>query len=147
MSMDIFPFIEATEEETSEAEVELPLAKEYAWDFDKQDFRYKNGKMFFVEGNEAIKVWLWKLFKTERFKEIIFSWEYGSEAHELIGQGYSRALTSSEAERYVREAIEYNLSNYVTDIRDFRAEFNNSERQLTIAFVAETPYGEVEYIE
>lgn len=141
--MEIFPFIEATEEESEL--VELPLAKEYAWDFEKQDFRYKNGKMFFVEGKEAVKVWLWKLFKTERFREIIFSWNYGSETHVLTGQGYSKALTSSEAERYVREAIAYNLSDYVTGISHFTVNFNNSERLLSISFTAETPYGEVEY--
>lgn len=143
--MEIFPFIEATEEEIEL--VELPMAKEYAWDFEKQDFRYKNGKMFFVEGKEAIKVWLWKLLKTERFREVIFSWDYGSELHELIGQGYSKELTSSEAERYVKEAIEYNLSDYVTGISNFTVNFNNSERLLSISFTAETPYGEVEYIE
>lgn len=143
--VEIFPFIEATEEETEEIEEELPLAKEYAWNFDKEDFRYKNGKMYFVEGNEAIKVWLWKLLKTERFRDLIFTWDYGSEIHELIGQGYTQGLTNSEAERYVREAIEYNLSDYVTDISDFEVDFN--DRLLSISFIATTPYGEVEYNE
>lgn len=141
--MDIFPFIEAVEEEVEL--VEVPLAREYAWDFQKQDFRFKNGRMFIVEGKEAVKVWLWKLLKTERFKYLIFSWNYGNETQDLIGQGYSKELTSSEAERYVREAIEYNLSDYVTEISDFTANFNNNE--LTIYFKAQTPYGEVEYIE
>lgn len=141
--MEIFPFIDVPE--TEETPEELPLAKEYAWDFDKLDFRYRNGKMFFVEGTEAVKIWLWKLFNTERFREMIFSWDYGSEVHELIGQGYSKALTNSEAERYVREAIDYNLSDYVTGISDFSVNYNDSDRRLLISFTAETPYGEVEY--
>lgn len=143
--VDIFPFIEATEETIEELETELPLAKEYAWDFDKQDFRYKNGKMFFVFGNEAIKIWLWKLFKTVRFREVIFTWDYGSEIHGLIGRGYTQDLINSEAERYIREAIEYNLSNYVTDINDVEIVFDDN--LLTISFTAITPYGEVEYSE
>lgn len=141
----IFPFIEATEEEVEELEVELPLAKEYAWDFNKQDFRYKNGKMYFAYGNEAIKIWLWKLLKTERFRYLIFSWDYGNEIIELIGQGYTQALINSEAERYVREAIEYNLSDYVTDITDVEITF--VDRLLSVSFTAITPYGEVQYNE
>lgn len=141
--MEIFPFIEATEEEIEL--VELPLAREYAWNFKKEDFKYKNGKFYIVEGKEAVKVWLWKLLKTRRYKEIIFSWDYGNQSHELIGRGYTKQLIDSEVERYVREAIEYNLAEYVTEINDFLVDFKSSENLLSVSFTAITPYGEVEY--
>lgn len=137
----IFPFIDP-QEIPIETEQELPLAKEWAWDFERLDFKTKDGKMYLVEGKEAVKIWIWKLFMTTRYREIIFDWDYGSELEDLIGQGYTQGYLNSEAERYVREAIEYNLKDYVTDVRNVNVTFN--EGTLTIEFTAITPYGEVE---
>jgi len=142
MMSRIFPFIDPQAIETEA--VALPMAKEYAWNFDKlkPEFKFRNGKMYLVEGKEAIKVWLWKLFMTTRYREIIFDWDYGSELENLIGQGYTQGLLNSEAERYVREAIRFNLKDYVTDVRNVVVTF--FEGTLTIEFTAITPYGEVE---
>lgn len=139
----IFPFIEI-DEEMEPQEEELRLAREYAWDFERMDFKYKNGKMYFVEGNEAIKIWLWKLFKTNRFRELIYSWDYGHELEDLIGQGFTEGYLNSEAERYVREAIEYNIGEYATDIQNMEVGFKGDK--LTVEFKVITPYGEVDII-
>ncbi len=139
----IFPFIEIDEELEIE-ESEVPLAKEYAWDFARNDFKYKNGRMYFVEGNEAIKIWLWKLFKTNRFRKLIYSWDYGNELEELIGQGFTQGYLNSEAERYVREAIEYNLDRYVTDISDMEISFTDSTLDISCTVI--TIYGEVDFV-
>ena len=136
----IFPFIDPQEIEIEGREV--PYAKEYAWDFEELEFKFKDGKMYLVEGLEAIKIWLWKLFMTTRYREVIFDWDYASELESLIGQGYTQGYLNSEAERYVREAIKYNLSDYVTGVRNVVVTFN--EGRLTIEFTAITIYGEVE---
>jgi len=137
----IFPFMDP-QEIPIETEQELPMAREWAWDFEKMDFKFKNGKMYQVEGKEAVKIWLWKLFMTARYRQVIFDWDYGHELENLIGQGYTQGYLNSEAERYVREAIEYNLKDYVTDVRNVNVSFD--EGTLTIEFTAITPYGEVE---
>ena len=137
--MEIFPFIDPQE---IPIENELPMAEEWAWDFEKLDFKLKDGKMYQVEGKEAVKIWLWKLFMTARYRQVIFDWDYGHELENLIGQGYTQGYLNSEAERYVREAIEYNLKDYVTDVRNVNVSFD--EGTLTIEFTAITPYGEVE---
>ena len=136
----VFPFTDPQEMEIEETE--LPMAREWAWDFDKLDFKLKDGKMYQVEGKEAVKIWLWKLFMTARYRQVIFDWDYGHELENLIGQGYTQGYLNSEAERYVREAIEYNLKDYVTDVRNVIVTFD--EGTLTIEFTAITPYGEVE---
>ena len=136
----VFPFTDPQEMEIEETE--LPMAREWAWDFDKLDFKLKDGKMYQVEGKEAVKIWLWKLFMTARYRQVIFDWDYGHELENLIGQGYTQGYLNSEAERYVREAIEYNLKDYVTDVRNVNVSFD--EGTLTIEFTAITPYGEVE---
>lgn len=136
----IFPFIDPQEIEMEE--IELPMAVEYAWDFKKLDFKLKDGEMYLVEGIEAVKIWIWKLFMTSRYRCLIFNWDYGNELEELIGQGYTQGYLNSEAERYIREAIDYNLKDYVTDVKNVVVTFN--EGTLTIEFTAVTPYGEVE---
>ena len=55
---DEFPF---TGTNTIATEEDLPLYKEYAWDFDTDKFIYDNaGNHVLGEGNEAIKVWIYK---------------------------------------------------------------------------------------
>ena len=138
--MSIFPFTDPQEVEI--VEDELPMAREWAWDFERMQFKTINGRMYQVEGKEAVKIWLWKLFKTVRYRELIFDWDYGSELETLIGRAYTHPFLRSEAERMVREAVEYNLSGYVTEVRNMKISFDDG--LLIIEFRAITPYGEVE---
>ena len=141
MTDSIFPFVDPQETEIT-TQQELSFAKEWAWDFKRLDFKTKNGKMYLVEGTEAVKVWIWKLFMTQRYRALIFTWDYGNELENLIGKGYTQGLVNAEAERYVREATGYNLKGYVTDVRNVITTFR--DETLTIEFIAITPYGEVE---
>lgn len=136
--MSIFPFTDPVE--LVDEVKELPIAREWAWDFEELDFKTRNGKMYQVEGNEAIKIWIWKLLNTPRYRYMIFSWDYGHEMEDLIGK-YTRGFTESEAERFVKEAVEYSLSDYVSETKDF--EISLSEDILKVEFTAVTIYGEV----
>ena len=143
MTESIFPFMDPQEVEIDEEEV--PVAQEYAWDFERSDFKTRNGRMYLVERDDAIKIWLWKLFNTARFRYLIYNWDFGHELEELIGLGYTEGYLTSEAERHVREAVEYNLEDYVIGLSNINVDF--SEGNLRISFVAETIYGgEVEMI-
>ena len=88
--MNIFPFISYEENVVNN---EMPLYKEVG----------KNLEI--VEGNEAIKIWIWKALKVPRYQYVIYSWNYGSELLSLIGKAYTRGLTCSEASRYIKEAL------------------------------------------
>lgn len=145
MAESIFPFMDPEEEEV-EDNIEVSIAKEWAWDFDNEEFKTRNGRMYLVEGKEAVKIWLWKLFKTIRFRELIYNWDYGHELDELIGLGFTKGYLNSEAERYVKEAIEYNLGEYVTDIEDFEVDFEVDFKgsTLSVKFKAITIYGGLE---
>ena len=117
--MSIFPFMDPEQFEIQE-EIgeEIITPKEWAWDFEECDFKMKDGKMYIVEGTEAIKIWIWKIFQTPRYRYIIYSWDYGHELEDLIGQGGSDLFIKSEAERFIREAIWPTLNGYVQDIKD-----------------------------
>ena len=141
MEESLFPFMDPQEVLVGETETELPLAKEWAWDFERLDFKLKDGKMYQVEGKEAIKIWLWKIFQTPRYRYLIYSWDYGHELESLIGQG-SQSFIRAEAERLIKEAIWSTLNGYVEDIKNLEIDLVNDV--LDISFTAITPYGEVE---
>lgn len=141
MTESMFPFMDPQEIQLEETETELPMAREWAWNFEKLDFKLKDGKMYQVEGKEAVKIWLWKIFQTPRYRYLIHSWDYGHELENLIGQG-SQSFIKAEAERLIKEAIWPTLNGYVEDIKNLEIDLVNDG--LGINFTAITPYGEVE---
>ena len=138
--MSIFPFIDPQEVEV--VDNILPMANEWAWDFEKLEFKFMDGKMYKVEGIEAIKIWVWKIFQTPRYRYLIYSWDYGHELEDLIGKNYTTQLAQSEIKRYVKEAILTTLEGYVVEVKNFNIEFTKDK--LSVSFTIITPYGEVD---
>ena len=112
---------------------------EVGWDFLKDKPIIKNNEFIIVEGKEAIKVWIYKAIKTVRYQYPIYSWDYGCEINSLIGQNYTKGLTKSESERYIKEAILINP--YITDVKII--DINFSEDILSVSIQVDTIYGEV----
>jgi hypothetical protein len=142
-SLSILPEFDVEAEEiiteNMESE-ELPVPKEYAWDFENNNFILKDGKFIIVEGTEAIKIWVWKSLNAKRFKYLAYSWDYGHELEDLIGQGLSREALSSEVERYLNECLEINP--YISDVTDIAFDIDGSK--VSISFKVITIYGEVD---
>lgn len=132
----IFPSIAF---KTSEVSDGLTLLKEYAWDFDKKDFLLKDGKFQIVSGTEALKIWIWKALKTERYRYLAYSFDYGSEIDTLTGKAYTKAIMKSEIERYLKEALL--ISPYIKAVKDISIDMSGSS--ITIEFNVNSVYGEV----
>ena len=80
--------------------------KSFLFDFEKGDFVLKDGKLVSVEGLEALKVWIEKTLRTERFKfEVYEGTEYGSRIQDLIGSVYPLDFIKIELEREITEAL------------------------------------------
>ena len=122
---------EKLEEELDEKEV----PREY-------EINFETGQLTgnIVEGIQAIKVWIWLALQVKRYNHTIYTWDYGTEIDDLIGKGYSSDYIESEAERMTEECLLMNEN--ITGISDFKIEINGTK--ASIAFVAETVYGEVE---
>ncbi len=133
--MGLFPtYIEsdAITEETQESKI----PKEYEIDF-------KTGQLTgrIVEGVEAIKVWIWLVLQTPRYRYYIYSWDYGNEFEELIGRGYSEEYINAEAQRMTEDCLLVN--EHIESITDFSVGMEND--QLTISFTANTIYGTIQF--
>lgn len=134
--MSILPtFWEDTIETLTIATSALPVPREYGIDF-------KTGELTgaIVTGKEAIAVWIWNCLHTERFRYAIYSWQYGVEYEQYIGQTVSNEFLIADAQTETEEALTVNP--YITGISDFDISFSGST--LSISFTAETTLGDLE---
>ncbi len=143
--MSILPALDVNIDDVINQSIEdsssiLAIPREYAWDFENNDFLLKDGKFVIVEGKEALKVWMWKALHTVKMRYSIYSDNYGHDLDSLIGQGFSSGLIESEARRIVWECI--SLNPHITGIENFSTTYDGDT--LTISFTALTDQGEVD---
>lgn len=86
------------------------LGKSFLFDFDKGDFVVKDGKLVAAENIEALKIWVEKILRTEKFKFKIYKKdtkrEYGITLQDLIvGYDYPKQFIEAEIKREVTEAL------------------------------------------
>ena len=138
--MSLFPFVSNVDE--VKVDNSFPLYKEVAWDFEKDTPIIQNGDFKIVEGNEAIKVWVYKALLTPRYNYSVYSWDYGSELMDLVGKAYTQSLTKEEAKRYIKEALLINP--YILEVTIVDTSFNNGLLSADIKIT--TIYGESEVV-
>jgi len=132
--MSLFPtYIENDEELETEIEETKP-PKEYDIDFSTGQL---TGKI--VEGLAAIKIWIWLALQIPRYRYYIYSWDYGNEYEDLIGQGYTEEYIETEALRITEDCLLIN--EHIQSVTDFTTTVVNEK--LTISFTANTIYGEI----
>ena len=136
--MSLFPFVSSVDD--VKIDNSFPLYKEVAWDFKKNIPILENGDFKIVEGNEAIKVWVYKAILTPRYNYSIYTWDYGSELLDLIGKAYTPSLTKEEAKRLIKEALEINP--YILEVEITDINFKDCLLSADIKIV--TIYGESE---
>lgn len=78
---------------------------EYAYDFENNRLKTKNGRHYYVYGNEAMKIWIYKAIISSRFKHSAYTDRFGTEIYSLIGEVISSKFKEAEIKRYIIEAI------------------------------------------
>lgn len=100
--------------------------KTFLYDFDKGDFVIKDGRLVEIEGKEAIKVWIEKILRTEKFKFEVYKEdeeidEYGISIKDLIqGRKVPQFFLQSELRREIEKALKRNIE--IDRIEDFKTE-------------------------
>lgn len=136
-----YAFIPATltEETGINNETELPIFKELAFDFQTGQLKTQGGQYYYVEKNEAIKVWIYKALFSSRYTYLAYSTNYGNEIYTLIGRYLEKELLYSELKRMIEEALLCNP--YITSLTDFQINRQGSKVECT--FSVNTIYGNV----
>ena len=113
---------------TNITDTSVPLLKEYAWDFDKDEIVLdRNGKFIIVEGVEALKVRNYLSLRIYKGRFFIYKNKVGTKLKDLIGK--SRSYVSLRVEEMIYEAIVDNV--YVTDIENLEISYINDKVIVT----------------
>lgn len=91
---------------------------DYAYDFEQNALKLRDGKHYFVYGNEAMKIWIYKATITARFRYSAYSDRFGSEIFDLVGEVISNKLKKEEIKRYILEAIM--VHPYMVAVKDIQ---------------------------
>lgn len=78
---------------------------EYAYDFENNELLTTRGRHYYVYGNEAMKIWIYKCMLSERFRFSAYTDRFGTEVFTLIGEVISTKLKEAEVKRYITEAV------------------------------------------
>lgn len=124
-------------EDTQSSEEAIP--REYKYDFTERKFALSNGSPQWVEGLEAIKIWIYKTLLTQRGYFMAYSFEYGQDYEDLIGSELSIAALKSEAKRITEEALFDNKN--ILKLEEFDAKISGDK--IEISFIAITKYGNI----
>jgi hypothetical protein len=88
---------------------------------------------------QAVEQAVYKILNTERYKHVIYSWNYGVELEELFGKPMPYVLP--EIPRRIREALIQD--DRINDVVDFDLSYTNDGSVLA-KFTVETIYGELQ---
>lgn len=118
------------------------VGKSFLFDFSKGDFSVTDGKLQEINNIEALKLWIEKVLRTEKFKFGIYEGtDYGiTDIKELLVSGFPLQFIQAEIEREVKETLLKN--NQIKYVGNFKFEYNR--RLLTVKFDCSTIYGQIE---
>lgn len=135
--MSVFPFISPELLQEDRKPEDLLLFREYAYDFEHNRLKLRDGRPYLIEGNEALKVWIFKALHTTRFRHVAYSPSFGNEVESVIGRTMDPGILSSELQRFVIEALMVNP--YIEELNNFK--FTRSGSHLAVEFDVTTVYG------
>ena len=136
MTRQLFPLFQTAVQPAAA----LPLYRDVAMDYEAGVPVCSGGQPVLVSGLEAVKSWAWRAVATARYRYSCFSWDYGCELEQLVGQPYGNDTRRSEAVRYVREALE--VCPYITSAQAAVEGLEGSVLRITVRM--ETVYGGAE---
>lgn len=116
----------------SDFEQEILPSKTYYLDIEK------NTITGYCDSIEAIKQTIYCILNTERFDNIIYSWDFGIELKELIGQPLTYVIP--ELERVITEALIQD--DRIEDVTDF--DFTTNRNIINAKFKVITVLGNIE---
>lgn len=91
-----------------------------------------------VEKRDAVRQAVYLILNTERYAHIIYSWNYGIELDDLIGQ--HKAFVIPEIERRITEALMQD--DRILAVDNFA--FEQQKTSVTASFTVHTIFGEIQ---
>ena len=129
---------------TEKEKKELPPFTEYAIDLDTLEPLKNGDRLVELNGNEALKVWIFKALKTKRNFYEIHSDSYGNDLDVHIGTVYQESIKNALIISEIKDILLVNP--YILDCYNFELNYNNDNNHLKVSFNISTVYGESEVL-
>lgn len=123
---------EIAEEMENELEEAREVSRTYKLHTDKKLI------LGYTDGLDAMDQAIYKILNTERYRYILYSWDYGMELEDLTGRELEFVLP--ELERRIKEALMQD--DRIEEVTEFRFEFE--KEKITVTFVVSTIFGDYE---
>lgn len=116
-----------------EIEIVEEPTKTYKVEFDKNEIKG------YTDGIYAMEQAIYKILRTERYKYVIYDWNYGIELADLFGK--PRSYVYSELKRRIKEALFDD--DRITEVDNFI--FEAPKRDIVaVKFTTHTTFGEID---
>ena len=92
-----------------------------------------------LDGREAMKQAIYLILNTERYRYEMYSWDYGIELEELIGDQNSDTLQVNVRNTITDALIQ---DDRITEVSDF--EFKREHERLSVTFSVTTTEGDIQ---
>lgn len=136
---DLFPMVQPEAVDSSE-EIVPVIYRDVAWDHKANCPMFRNGRPVFVEGVDAVVSWAIRALATDRYLYDGYTWSYGCEINNMIGQMWTQEAKEAEAKRYIRDCLLVNP--YIQDVADVTVQFDAGHVQISCRLV--TQFGETQ---
>lgn len=109
--MSILPELAELEFISTQQAPSTDLGKTFLFDFQAGEFVLRDGKLVQVEQREALKVWIEKVLRTEKFRFKVYEKgnaqdQYGVTIEDLVfGHNYPQSFLESELRREISSAL------------------------------------------
>lgn len=134
----MLPINNTTTADDAIADVSAVTYPSYTYSLDYAGDGQVNG---YVDELEAMKQAIYKIINTERYAYIIYSWNYGIELNDLIGQPIP--FVYAETQRRIVEALM--ADDRINSVNNFV--FSNNRGDVSVTFDVNTIYGTVTDVE
>lgn len=121
-----------------------PLYKEMAISYPEAATIDDGTDIKVVEGIEAIKVWVYKNFKTWRNKYKLYSSSFGTDLYNEIGYVYNEEIKKQLM--YAEILDNCMVLPYITNVSNFTTVADMETGSVSISFKITTIYGEIEEV-
>ena len=92
----------------------------------------------FCDGLESMKQVVYKILNTERYENIMYSWNYGIELRGLFGEPINYVI--SELQRRITEALVQD--DRIQSVDSF--EYQTEKRTVSLTFTVHTIFGDIQ---
>lgn len=106
----------------------LEMGKSFLFDFKEGDFILKDGRLVEVSEDEALRVWIEKILRTEKYRYKVYEREdkneYGVVLEDLIvGNNFPHSFVEAELKREISKAL--TKHPMIKDLSEWRIEKKN----------------------